>query len=81
MNKLIFVQVCQTMVSSPVKPADSPTPEVEGFVARERLSTLRSKCMNCSLLSPLAEIAADCLEPDFKKRVTADSLLENDFFL
>ena len=69
------------MVSSSVKSADAPTPEVEGFVARERLSTLRSKCMNCPLLKPLAEIAADCLEPDFKKRVTAEILLENDFFL
>jgi hypothetical protein len=71
------------MVLSPVTlPSSStPTPEVEGFVARERLSTLRERCIRCHQLAPLEEIAALCLEPDFKKRVTAERLLTNDFFL
>ena len=70
------------MVTTPttIPTTSNPTPEVEGFVARERLSTLREKCISCRELAPLAEIAALCLEPDFKKRVTAKSLLENDFF-
>ena len=72
-----MVNTNTTMPSS-----SNPTPEVEGFVARERLSTLRGKCISyCRQLAPLAEIAAVCLEPDFKKRVTAEMLLKNDFFL
>lgn len=71
------------MVGCPTTLNDNknPTPEVEGFVARERLSTLRQKCIDCRQLAPLAEMAADCLEPDFKKRITAEKLLEKDFFL